>query len=133
MESLFPRIGIRRGLRLLAAGCLLLQLGASIFARHRHLNPIGDLFGDGPSDSGTFLRAEAPASGRFAAMSGFDFVDDDPCLACFAQDYRSFTAIRFRFIPAISIRPLGEAHPRVRVAFFFRLAPIIRGPPRFLC
>lgn len=120
---------MKRWGRLLGACYLLAIFGSSLFAAHRHLNPIGDLLTDGPSDSGTFLRAVSPSNGKGAALSGFVFVDDDPCLACFWHDFLAFATIRYSLDVPVSILPYA---PNSRAPGFLSAPekrPVIRGPP----
>src|SRR5882724_4117919 len=84
---------------------LLALLVSSLLAPHRHLNPIADLISDGPSDSGTFLRAVNPSAGGQPAFSKFNVVDDDACLACFSNDFRAFAATPFLLDIQVSTLP----------------------------
>ena len=85
--SLFRRLdGL--GLRRVAALYLLLFLAAVAIAPHQHVNAMEDLLSDGPSDSGIVLEGgwlQDPASGP--QWSSARFTDDDPCLACFHNDW----------------------------------------------
>ena len=120
---------MRSRVRLLGTIYLLAILGASLVSPHRHLNPITDLLFDGPSDSGVFLFAADPSSDGRPALSGFVFVDDDPCLACFWHDFQSVARVRFRLVAPVSVfsMPLCliEGLPRGGSP----REPIIRGPP----
>lgn len=78
----------RIGLRRLAALHLLAFLSAAAMAPHRHINSIEDLGSDGPSDSGIVLLGSAQQN--LSAGPQWDavrFADDDPCLACFHNDW----------------------------------------------
>lgn len=89
--SLFRRLdGL--GLRRFAALYLLVFLAAVAAAPHRHLNALEDLLFDGPSDSGVVLEGSAtldPTAGT--QWSSARFTDDDPCLACFHNDWATDT------------------------------------------
>jgi len=120
----------RRIVRRSSALALLLLLSGSIFAAHRHLNPVGDLVSDGPSDSGIFLRAlVAPHPGSGLDLSAFVLVDDDPCLACFWQDARTLAAFTLVFTVPASARcfTAGPSFPGILSAPLPRI--VIRGPP----
>ena len=118
----------RRG-RLLGTGYLLAIFGATFVSGHRHLNPIADLLSDSPSDSGFFLRAAHPSAGGRPGLSGFVFVDDDPCLACFWHDFLAFTAARHSLHVTVSILPLSETRRRARFLSNPAEGAAIRGPP----
>ena len=121
---------VRRIVRRASAVALLLLLGGSIFAAHRHLNPVGDLLSDGPSDSGRFLRSlGAPHPGSGPGLSASVFVDDDPCLACFWHDSRTLAAFTLAFAVPVSVRSFTAeaASPAIPSAPLPRI--VIRGPP----
>ena len=76
------------GARRFAALYLLAFLTAVAVAPHQHVNGIEDLLFDGPSDSGIVLEGswpQDPAAGP--QWSSARFTDDDPCLACFHNDW----------------------------------------------
>ena len=85
--SLFRRLD-RLGLRRFASLYLLLFLAAVAIAPHRHVNAMEDLLSDGPSDSGIVLEGSWPRDPAAGPQwSGAWFTDDDPCLACFHNDW----------------------------------------------
>jgi hypothetical protein len=77
--------------------CLLRRRIAAIYAvgfflgvaaaPHRHLNSVADLILDGPSDSGVFIDLAPASSSRAPLLESLRLVDDDPCLACFHNDF----------------------------------------------
>lgn len=56
-------------------------------APHRHFNSLEGLLSDGPSDSGIFTESPAHAPESGPCLSASRLIDDDPCLACFHNDY----------------------------------------------
>jgi hypothetical protein len=76
------------GLRRFAARYLLVFLAAVAITPHQHVNAIEDLLFDGPSDSGIVLEGSGPMDPMAGAQwSSARFTDDDPCLACFHNDW----------------------------------------------
>jgi hypothetical protein len=76
------------GLRQAGAVYLLGFLALVAAAPHRHLNSLEDLLSGGPSDSGIILErtsASDPSGGPHWCVARF--TDDDPCLACFHNDW----------------------------------------------
>jgi hypothetical protein len=65
-------------------------------APHHHLNSFEDLVTDGPSDSGIFVPQ--PTTDPDPCLAAASLVDDDPCLACFQNDY--VAAASFAFVMA---------------------------------
>lgn len=65
-------------------------------APHHHLNSFEDLVTDGPSDSGIFVLQ--PTADSDPCIAAGNVVDDDPCLACFQNDY--VAAASFAFVVA---------------------------------
>lgn len=108
-------------------GCFLLAVALS---PHRHLNSIADLISDDPSDSGAFVQALGKAStGAGLTWTDGVFVDDDPCLACFTQDYVSQGIAPFFFDPVLSLRLLpSEPDPLTKPAPVL-LVSASRSPP----
>jgi hypothetical protein len=82
-------LSITRGsLRQSAALYLLAFLAAVALAPHRHLNSFEDLVSDGPSDSGVFFQTSGPVdTGAGPRLDSVQIVNDDPCLACFHNDW----------------------------------------------
>jgi hypothetical protein len=57
-------------------------------APHHHINGLEDLLLDQPSDSGMVIQIDAPfGCGDRSAWNAFSMVDDDPCPACFGNDF----------------------------------------------
>ncbi len=78
-------------------------------APHHHINGLEDLLLDHPSDSGTVVM-----TGRSIGMQGppawsaGSLVDDDPCLACFGNDFVSAPSAVFAFtarLERLALRP----------------------------
>jgi hypothetical protein len=92
----------------------LIFLFAVTLAPHRHFNSLEDLLSDGPSDSGIFVESlnHAPESGP--CVSSSRLIDDDPCLACFHNDYAAAASSIFHLSPSFD----GLA----RVSFLFPAA-----------
>lgn len=90
-NRVFARPGrLRERLRLLAAFHCLAFFIAIAVAPHSHSNSLEDLLTDGPSDSGIFVEqasATAPEPGVWFRAARV--VDDDPCLACFHNDFQA--------------------------------------------
>lgn len=106
--SLFRRLdGL--GLRRFGALYLLLFLAAVAIAPHRHVNAIEDLLSDGPSDSGLVLEGswpQDPAAGP--QWSSARFTDDDPCLACFHNDWATEPIALLVLAPTFRPTTLGR-------------------------
>ena len=86
------RKGRREWMRILAALHGLAFFIAVAVAPHSHANSLEDLLSDGPSDSGIFMEqtsASAPEPGVWFRAARL--VDDDPCLACFQNDFQAAT------------------------------------------
>src|SRR5262245_8667261 len=64
--------------------CLFLAVAS---ARHRHVNAFEDLLSGGPSDSGTVITTSMWDTGSGPSVGSARLIDDDPCLACFQNDY----------------------------------------------
>jgi len=79
--------GLQSRARCSASLYLLGFLLAVAVAPHHHLNSYDDLLSDGPSDSGMFVEAGPADPAGAARIQPARLVDDDPCLACFHQDY----------------------------------------------
>jgi hypothetical protein len=74
-------------------------------APHHHLDPIADLVSGGPSNSGTFaqiIRLAGQNQGFYPAA----LVQDEPCLACFDQDFMALPAVQF--LVAMSFEPTPQ-------------------------
>ena len=77
----------RKGSRATAAYLVLFFLSVAA-APHHHINGLEDLLLDQPSDSGRVVENGGPIGTRDApAYDSFWIVDDDPCLACFSNDF----------------------------------------------
>jgi hypothetical protein len=97
-------------------------------APHHHLNSFEDLVTDGPSDSGIFVSQ--PATGSDPCIAAANVVDDDPCLACFQNDYvaaASFAFVVARESQSVPLVP-SPAHPAVPQSVSD--SPASRSPPR---
>jgi len=108
------------GLRRFGALYLLLFLAAVAIAPHRHVNAIEDLLSDGPSDSGIVLEGswpQDPAAGP--QWSSARLVDDDPCLACFHNDWATEPIAVLVLVPVFRPTTLAETF----------LQPAIPAPP----
>jgi hypothetical protein len=70
----------------------LIFLFAVASAPHRHFNSLGDLLSDGPSDSGVFVESPAHVPEPGPCLNSSRLIDDDPCLACFHNDYAASPA-----------------------------------------
>jgi len=102
-------------------------------APHRHLNSLEDLLSDGPSDSGIFVASPVGAPASVPCLSSCNLIDDDPCLACFHNDYAAAASTIFHLSPSF--------HCLAGISFFFPAAtsyallispvpkPAIPGPP----
>lgn len=86
-------------------------------APHHHINGLEDLLLDQPSDSGMVIQIDAPLGcGDRPAWNAFSLVDDDPCLACFGNDFVSAPSQVFVSTPGLErlgIRtdPIPRADP----------------------
>jgi len=82
---------------------------AAAAAPHHHINGFEDLLLDQPSDSGWVVEHDGPIGTRNApAFDSFWLVDDDPCLACFSNDFVSVPAPALAFavrLERVVIRP----------------------------
>jgi hypothetical protein len=101
--------GLREGLRSLAAFHGLVFFLAVAIVPHSHLNSLEDLLSDGPSDSGIFIvltSAAAPVPGLWFRAARL--VDDDSCLACFHNDFKSATEPFSGLLVAPVFAPLAQ-------------------------
>jgi hypothetical protein len=103
----------RIGLRHAGAWYLIGFLAAVALAPHRHLNSFEDLLSDGPSDSGVFVEGTSPQDPAAGPQwISVRFIDDDPCLACFHNDWSSepvaILLLSPSFGPTTSTRPLQD-------------------------
>jgi hypothetical protein len=97
-------------------------------APHHHLNSFEDLVTDGPSDSGIFVLQ--PTADSDPCIAAGNVVDDDPCLACFQNDYAaaaSFLVLVARESRSFHLVP-SPADPAVPQSVFD--SPASRSPPR---
>lgn len=97
-------------------------------APHHHLNSFEDLVTDGPSDSGVFVPQ--PTTDPDPCIAAANVVDDDPCLACFQNDY--VTAASFAFVVARESRSFPLVPPPADPAAPQSVSdsPASRSPPR---
>ena len=124
---LFFRFLVIVRLRRFCAGYLLAFLGAVAVSPHQHANAIEDLLNDGRSDSGTFFDLTAyhdPAAGP--QWSGARFVDDDPCLACFHDDWATEAIALLDVSPSLSVISTSAPTTQASVA----TDPLRSGQPR---
>ena len=110
------RPGIGCGPRRAASLYLLGFLLAVAAAPHHHLNSFEDLLSEGPSDSGIFIKAFPADPAGETRIQRACVVDDDPCLACFHDDYAASAAAPFvldrTFTPLRDVlAPAGLAGP----------------------
>ena len=120
------RPGIGSGPRRAASLYLLGFLLAVAAAPHRHLNSFEDLLSDGPSDSGIFVASPVGAPQSVPCLSSCRLIDDDPCLACFHNDYAASARSIFHLSPSSDCLlwvsfVLPEGTPYVRL-----IAPVPR-------
>lgn len=105
------------GWRRATAIYLALFFVAAAAAPHHHINGFEDLLLDQPSDSGWVVEHDGPIGTRNApAFDSFWLVDDDPCLACFSNDFVSVATAVFAFTPllerlAIRLEPVSKTTP----------------------
>jgi hypothetical protein len=102
----------------------------SSFARHRHLNSFEDILSDGRSDSGVFVESGWLPDPKFgSAWTPARVIDDDPCIACFHNDWATepieFLALTPRFSPA----SLAPAHRHVSALPALTRSGQPRAPP----
>lgn len=97
-------------------------------APHHHLNSFEDLVTDGPSDSGVFVPQ--PTTDPDPCIAAANVVDDDPCLACFQNDY--VAAASFAFVVARESRSFPLVPPPANPAAPQSVSdsPASRSPPR---
>jgi hypothetical protein len=118
----------RAGLLRLPGAYLLGFLLAAAASPHRHADGVADLVSGGPSDSGSWVELARRDAETAAGVPRA--VDDDPCIACFANDYVFAPAVA----AAILYAPVGECgtfasdHPGSRFAPLRETAS--RSPPR---
>jgi len=104
------------GLRRFAALHLLAFLAAAAIAPHRHVNSIEDLFSDGPSDSGIVLEGSGPQDPMAGPhWSSARLIDDDPCHACFHNDWATEPIASLVLTPSINPTTLTRTlhHPAI--------------------
>jgi hypothetical protein len=102
-------IGLRERLRRLAALNGLAFFLAVAVVPHSHLNSPEDLLSDGPSDSGIFIKPSSPAAQEPGpSFRAARLVDDDPCLACFFDDFLSDTEPVSVYLFAPALEPLAQ-------------------------
>jgi hypothetical protein len=117
--SLFRRLdGL--GVRRFAGAYLLAFLACVAVAPHQHVNAIEDLLSDGPSDSGIVVEGsrlqDATAGPRWNSAR---LTDDDPCLACFHNDWATEPIAFLVLAPSFRATTLAETF----------LQPAIPAPP----
>jgi len=108
------------GLRRFTALYLLLFLAAVVVAPHQHVNAIEDLLSDGPSDSGIFVEGSwLPDATAGPQWTSARLTDDDPCLACFHNDWATEPIVFLILAPSFRATTLAETF----------LQPAIPAPP----
>ena len=101
---------LRERLRPLAAlHCLAFFIAIAV-SPHSHANSFEDLLTDGPSDSGIFVeQASATASEPGIWFRAARVVDDDPCLACFHNDFQAATEPASILVLTPTFAPLARS------------------------
>jgi hypothetical protein len=118
---------LRERLRLLAVLHCLAFFVAIAIAPHSHANSLEDLLTDGPSDSGIFVeQASATASEPGVWFRAARVVDDDPCLACFQNDFQAATEPASNLLFTPTFAPLTRS--AASSSFFEPIPPT--APPR---
>ena len=101
-------------------------LFAVAFAPHRHFNSLEDLLSDGPSDSGIFVMAPVGAPESVPCLSSSRLIDDDPCLACFHNDYAASASPIFHLSPSSDCLPRVSFVFPVTTSYVLRISPVPR-------
>jgi len=68
-------------------------------APHNHINGLADLLLDQPSDSGEIAESAAVPADPGPGWYSECLVDDDPCLACFNNDFVAAASPLLAFLP----------------------------------
>ncbi len=97
-------------------------------APHHHLNSFEDLVTDGPSDSGIFVPR--PTTDPDPCFAAGNVVDDDPCLACFQNDYVAAASFAFVVARESLSSPLVPSPVDPAVPQLVSDSPASRSPPR---
>ena len=118
----------RRSMSLYLLGFLL----AVAVAPHRHLNSFADLLSEGQSDSGTFIDAGLSDARGKARIHSARLMDDDPCLACFHDDYAATASTAFVVDRTLTPHLEVPASARQSVPEPASESPASRSPPRDL-
>jgi hypothetical protein len=86
---------------------LLLFFLAVVAAPHHHVNGLEDFLLDQPSDSGCVVENGGPIGTRGApAYDSFWLVVDDPCLACFSNDFVAAPVPSITFVARLERRAI---------------------------
>ncbi|HEY3124414.1 MAG TPA: hypothetical protein VGK70_10195 [Thermoanaerobaculia bacterium] len=101
---------------------------AAAAAPHHHVNSFEDLVTDGPSDSGIFVPQ--PATDPDPCFAAGNVVDDDPCLACFQNDYVAAASFAFVVARESLSFPLVPSPADPAVPQSVSDSPASRSPPR---
>ena len=97
-------------------------------APHHHFNSLEDLLFDGPSDSGIFLASPVGAPESEPCLSSSRLIDDDPCLACFQNDYVASASPIHDFCPRSHCLPRVSFVLPEGTSFVLLISPV-PGPP----
>jgi hypothetical protein len=98
-------------------------------APHRHLNSFEDLLLDGPSDSGVLVESRSSGACEGREFVAARLIDDDPCLACFHDDYTASAAPLFVLIESFRPLPLRARPPAPTPRDPVPEFPASRSPP----
>ena len=98
-------------------------------APHHHLNPIGDIVSDGPSNSGSFTRIRGPVALETGIYQG-SLVEDESCLACFNRDFVASPAVLFALTPVLARLPHQPILPALGIPELLPTETSSRGPPQ---
>jgi hypothetical protein len=102
---------------------------AVALAPHSHVNSFEDLLSDGPSDSGIFVASPVGVPESVPCLSSLRLIDDDPCLACFHNDY--FASPAAIAVPSTGFVSLSQVStpPDPAIPGPLSESPASRSPP----
>jgi hypothetical protein len=118
---------LRRSAALYLAGFWL----AAVFSPHQHVNPVADLLSDGRSDSGVVCQVDGPSDPlRGVEINPVRLIDDDPCPACFSDDFAGVAGHWLAHAANLEILREAPEAPTPAALAVLPDAPASRSPPR---
>ena len=130
-----PAVFRRLGFSSLRGACAIYVLAffaAVAFSTHRHTNDIEDLLTDGPSNSGVFFASNSPIDPGAEEWASATLVGDEPCLACFHNDFATEGISFLDFSPIFQPNLIGSPGQALGLLSAPSRSASSRGPPSLL-